>query len=242
VILLGFGTTSAAVAVGVTSIAVFARLARSRVVSVRVTDFVEAAYGSGGTFFGVLWRHILPNSLTPVIALAALQFGSAILQISTLGFSGTAPRRRRPSGACSSRRAQLRRDRVVAHGAPRHRRRARRAGDQPPQSGASRRGCRMSAQPLLSIRDLAVQYRTRRGTVDAVRGVSFDVEAGSVTALVGESGSGKTTVAQTVIGLLASNGRVSGGASDCPSAPTGRPTSSASASAAGGISAAAASR
>ncbi|GAA3025825.1 dipeptide ABC transporter ATP-binding protein [Microbacterium dextranolyticum] len=69
----------------------------------------------------------------------------------------------------------------------------------------------MSAQPLLSIRDLAVQYRTRRGPVDAVRGVSFDVEAGSVTALVGESGSGKTTVAQTVIGLLASNGHVSAG-------------------------------
>lgn len=88
VILLGFGTTSAAIAVGVTSIAVFARLARSRVVSVRVTDFVEAAYGSGGTFLGVLWRHILPNSLTPVLALAALQFGSAILQISTLGFLG----------------------------------------------------------------------------------------------------------------------------------------------------------
>ncbi len=88
VILLGFGTASAAVAVGVTSIAVFARLARSRVVGVRVTDYVEAAYGSGGTFFGVLWRHVLPNSLTPVIALAALQFGSAILQISTLGFLG----------------------------------------------------------------------------------------------------------------------------------------------------------
>lgn len=88
VILLGFGTTSAAIAVGVTSIAVFARLTRSRVVSVRVSDFVEAAYGSGGTFFGVLWRHVLPNSLTPVIALAALQLGSAILQISTLGFLG----------------------------------------------------------------------------------------------------------------------------------------------------------
>ncbi|WP_281652091.1 ABC transporter permease [Microbacterium aurum] len=88
VILLGFGTTNAAIAVGVTSIAVFARLARSRVVSVRVSDFVEAAYGSGGTFFGVLWRHVLPNSLTPVIALAALQLGSAILQISTLGFLG----------------------------------------------------------------------------------------------------------------------------------------------------------
>ncbi|MCT9819155.1 ABC transporter ATP-binding protein [Microbacterium sp. W1N] len=69
----------------------------------------------------------------------------------------------------------------------------------------------MSAQPLLSIRDLAVQYRTRRGPVEAVRGVSLDVQAGAVTALVGESGSGKSTVAQAVIGLLAANGRVAGG-------------------------------
>ena len=88
VILLGFGTWTAALAVGITSIAVFARLARSQVVSVRASEYVEAAYGSGGTFFTVLWRHVLPNSLTPVIALAALQFGSAILQISTLGFLG----------------------------------------------------------------------------------------------------------------------------------------------------------
>lgn len=88
VILLGFGTTNAAIAVGVTSVAVFARLSRSQVVSVRASEFVEAAYGSGGTFWSVLARHVLPNSLTPVIALAALQLGSAILQISTLGFLG----------------------------------------------------------------------------------------------------------------------------------------------------------
>ncbi|WP_432511593.1 ABC transporter permease [Kineococcus sp. SYSU DK001] len=88
VILLGFGTTNAAVAVGVTSIAVFARLARAEVVRVRVSEYVEAAYGSGGTFGSVLRRHVLPNSLTPVVALAALQFGSAVLQISTLGFLG----------------------------------------------------------------------------------------------------------------------------------------------------------
>ncbi len=55
---------------------------------VRRSEYVEAAFGSGGTFLSVMRRHILPNSLTSVIALAALQFGSAILAISTLGFLG----------------------------------------------------------------------------------------------------------------------------------------------------------
>jgi peptide/nickel transport system permease protein len=88
IILLGFGTTNAAIAVGATAIAGFARLMRSEVVRVRNAEFVEAAFGSGGTFARVLWRHILPNSLTSVIAYTAVQFGWAILQISTLGFLG----------------------------------------------------------------------------------------------------------------------------------------------------------
>lgn len=88
IILLGFGTTNAAIAVGVTSVASFARLSRSEVVRVRRSDYVEAAFGSGGRWWSVLGRHVLPNSLTPVLALAALQFGTAILAISTLGFLG----------------------------------------------------------------------------------------------------------------------------------------------------------
>lgn len=88
IVLLGFGTINVAIAVGAVSVARFARLARSEVVRVRRSEYVEAAFGSGGSFAAVLWRHILPNSLTSVIALAALQFGAAILSISTLGFLG----------------------------------------------------------------------------------------------------------------------------------------------------------
>ncbi|MFB9951917.1 ABC transporter permease [Rhizobium puerariae] len=88
IILLGFGTVNAAIAVGATAIAGFARLMRSEVVRVRRAEFVEAAFGSGGTFRSVLWRHILPNSLTSIIAYTAVQFGWAILQLSTLGFLG----------------------------------------------------------------------------------------------------------------------------------------------------------
>ena len=88
IILLGFGTINAAIAAGVASVASFARLVRSEVVRVRRSDYVEAAFGSGGRFGAVLWRHVLPNSLTSVVAMAALQFGSAILAISTLGFLG----------------------------------------------------------------------------------------------------------------------------------------------------------
>ncbi|MGV3072906.1 ABC transporter permease [Corynebacterium phoceense] len=88
IILLGFGSLQAAFAVGMTTVAAFARLARSQVMTVANSEFVEAAYGSGATTAQVLARHVLPNSLTPVLALATLQFGTAILQLSILGFLG----------------------------------------------------------------------------------------------------------------------------------------------------------
>src|SRR5699024_9229335 len=61
VVVLGFGTINAAIAAGATAIAQFARLARSQAVQISTSDYVAAAYGSGGTFVSVLIRHILPN-------------------------------------------------------------------------------------------------------------------------------------------------------------------------------------
>lgn len=88
IILLGFGSINAAIAVGFVSVAHFARLSRAEVMRVRRAEYVEAAFGSGGRFLAVLWRHVLPNAMTSVLALAALQFGSAILALATLGFLG----------------------------------------------------------------------------------------------------------------------------------------------------------
>ncbi|RAW44565.1 ABC transporter ATP-binding protein [Halorubrum sp. 48-1-W] len=64
---------------------------------------------------------------------------------------------------------------------------------------------------LLEIDDLTITYDTGDGSVHAVNGVSFDVEAGENYGLVGESGSGKSTAALAVLGLLDDNGNVESG-------------------------------
>ena len=61
---------------------------------------------------------------------------------------------------------------------------------------------------LLSVRDLVIEYGSRRGPVQAVRGVTFDITQGETVAIIGESGSGKTTLAVGLIRLLPRNARV----------------------------------
>lgn len=82
------GPVSLGVGVGIASIASFARVVRSEVLRVRSLDYVEAAFMNGGTYWSVVFKHILPNSCGPVLALLAVDLGVAILAISGLGFLG----------------------------------------------------------------------------------------------------------------------------------------------------------
>lgn len=84
----GYDTTNTSIAVGISSIALFARLMRSEVLWVKSQAFVEAARVSGAKSLVVLVSHILPNAFSGVFAIAVTQFGVAILAIASLAFLG----------------------------------------------------------------------------------------------------------------------------------------------------------
>jgi peptide/nickel transport system ATP-binding protein len=67
------------------------------------------------------------------------------------------------------------------------------------------------SEPVLSVRNLRVEFPTRRGTLTAVDDVSFDIMPGEVLGVVGESGAGKSMTGNAVIGLLEPPGRIAGG-------------------------------
>ena len=69
----------------------------------------------------------------------------------------------------------------------------------------------MSEQYLLSVQDLHTSFRTDSGEVQAVNGVSFNLNPGEILGIVGESGSGKSVTAYSVMQILADNGRIKSG-------------------------------
>jgi peptide/nickel transport system permease protein len=85
---LGPNLRNLIIAVALASFPRFVRLVRASVLSVREQPYVEAALALGVSRWKVLWRHVLPNSFTPVIVQAPLEVGSAILSAAGLGFLG----------------------------------------------------------------------------------------------------------------------------------------------------------
>ena len=88
VTLLGPGLNNALIAIGVTQIPIYARVVRASVISVKELDFVTAERALGASPFRILFRRILPNSLTPLIVQGTLGIATAVLDAAALSFIG----------------------------------------------------------------------------------------------------------------------------------------------------------
>ena len=66
-------------------------------------------------------------------------------------------------------------------------------------------------EKILEVKNLKVSFRSARGSVKAVRDISFDLEKGKTLAVVGESGSGKSVTSKAILGILPGNATVEGG-------------------------------
>lgn len=85
---LGSGIVNTAIAIAVGSIPGYARLMRASVMTIREQEYTEAARALGNSNMSILFKHIIPNTLSPLIVETTLRIGSNILAISGLSFVG----------------------------------------------------------------------------------------------------------------------------------------------------------
>lgn len=88
VTILGVGLRNVMIAVGIVSIPIYARLVRASVIQVREQDYISSARALGSSDWRIIFRHILPNCLGPIIVQSSLQIATAILWAAGLGFLG----------------------------------------------------------------------------------------------------------------------------------------------------------
>src|SRR5690625_2484223 len=88
VAILGASLQNALIAIAIVNIPIFGRLVRSQVISLREEEFIMAARAQGLKNGRIIFHHILPNSLAPIIVQSTLGFGTAILDAAGLGFLG----------------------------------------------------------------------------------------------------------------------------------------------------------
>jgi peptide/nickel transport system permease protein len=85
---LGPSLLNAAVAIGISYIPIFARMARSRAISVKNMDYVQSAIALGSSQMRIILTDVLPNSMTPLIVQATIYTGYGILWVASLSFIG----------------------------------------------------------------------------------------------------------------------------------------------------------
>ena len=85
---LGPNLTNALIAISITQVPIYTRIVRSVVMQVRQSEYVQAASALGSGGFRVVFKHVLPNSMAPLIVQLTLSIGTAILDVAALGFLG----------------------------------------------------------------------------------------------------------------------------------------------------------
>lgn len=86
--ILGPSLKNALIAIAIINIPTFGRLIRSRVLSIKEEEYIHAAKAIGMKNSRILWSHILPNSMTPIIVQGTLAIATAIIEAAALGFLG----------------------------------------------------------------------------------------------------------------------------------------------------------
>jgi len=88
VAILGPGLINAMIAIGIVNVPIYARLLRSTTLQLRNQEFIEAAHSVGASDWYIIFKHILPNCLSPLIVQVTLGIGAAILETAGLSFLG----------------------------------------------------------------------------------------------------------------------------------------------------------
>ena len=203
------------VSIGLSFWVQYARTVRASTMVEKNRDYVLAARLIGLSHARILISHILPNVMGPVLVIATINLALAIITEATLSFLGVGLPPTEPSLGTLIRIGQnylfsgewwiVRLSEPHARGSG--------AGGEPAWRLVARCAQPKAEMtgPLLSVRDLRVEFVTGKGPLVALDGVSFDIAPGEVLGVVGKSGAGKSLTGLAIIGLLDPPGRIAGG-------------------------------
>ncbi len=220
---LGPSLPNVIIAIAIPLIPTVARVIRANTLALRELPFVEAAKSIGMSETRIALRHVLPNTLAPLIVLATAQLGSTILTEASLSFLGLGIPEPYPSWGrmLSESAAEYVRTApwlVIFPGSRdqpcgvRHQSVRRRAARHPRPEAARLMTGAQKDDMVLDVKNLQTVFFTNSGLFRAVDDVSFSVRRGETLAIVGESGCGKSVTALSIMRLVPDPpGRMVGG-------------------------------
>ena len=184
----------------------YARLSRALTIQVKEQNYMMALKAGGCGHTRIIFRHVLRNIAPSIIALATMEIGTIILAIAGFSFIGLGVQPPTPEWGImlsdSKNFIQTFPQLMIYPGIV--------IVIVVMAFNLLGEGMKMEWQEnkVLKIQNLRVDFQTKAGTVQAVKGVNLTVPKGKITALVGESGSGKSVTSLAVLGLLPRNGKI----------------------------------